>query len=124
MGFRPMYLYSKCSVFLGEPNSGSKPNWAKYEYHPCRSMSDQGHTLVVKQCLCKWKSLVQTPVGALCRAVGSIRNTMGQFLFLFFLLFFCFDFVPFVGDPPECKVDVAFPPTCGPPRRQGLGIQF
>ena len=35
MGFRPMCLYSKCSVFLGEPNSGSKPNWAKYQYHPC-----------------------------------------------------------------------------------------
>ena len=28
---------------------------------------------------------------------------MGQFLFLFFLLFFCFDFVPFVGDPRECR---------------------
>ena len=37
-----------------------------------------------------------------------------NFCFHFFLLFFCFDFVPFVGDPQECRGDVAFPPTCGP----------
>ena len=34
LGFHPMCLYSKYSVFLGEPNSGSKPNWTKYAYHP------------------------------------------------------------------------------------------
>ena len=31
---------------------------------------------------------------------------MGKFLFLFLLLFFCFDVVPFVGDPQECRGDV------------------
>ena len=79
-----------------------------------------GHTLVVKLCLCKRRSWVQTPVGAICRTVGRTRDTMGNF----FLLFFCFDFVPFVGDPRECRGDVAFQPTYGSPRRQGLGIQF
>ena len=68
--------------------------------------------------------LGSNPVGVTCRAGGKIRDTMGQFLFLFFLPFFCFDFVPFVGDPRECRGDVAFPPTCGPPKRHGLGIQF
>ena len=41
-----------------------------------------------------------------------------------FGFFLCFNSVSFVGDHSECKGDVAFPPTCGPPRRQGLGIQF
>ena len=30
-----------------------------------------------------------------------------------------FDFVPLFGDPRECRGDVAIPPICGPPRRQG-----
>ena len=30
-----------------------------------------------------------------------------------------FDFVPMLGDPRECMGDVAFPPSFGPPRRQG-----
>ena len=39
---------------------------------------------------------------------------------LFFFLFLCFDFVPFVGDPRECRGDVAFPPTCEPPLKAGV----
>ena len=41
-------------------------------------------------------------------------------------IFGFFWFIPllFFGDPRECRGNVAFPPTCGPPRRQGLGIQF
>ena len=47
----------------------------------------------------------------------------GKF-FLFFLFIWCFDFVPFAWDPRKSKLDVAFPPSCGPPRRQGLRSQF
>ena len=31
---------------------------------------------------------------------------------------------PLLRNPRECRGDVAFPPTSGPPRRQGLGSQF
>ena len=54
-------------------------------------------------------------VGATCRTLGRIRGTMENF----FCFFVCFDFVPFVGDPRECRGDVAFLPTFEPPRRQG-----
>ena len=51
------------------------------------------------------------------------RTPWENFCFCLFHFFF-FDCVPFVGDSQECRDDVAFPPTCGPPRRQELGIQF
>ena len=48
-----------------------------------------------------------------CRAKGQGHH--GEtFVFVSFAFFFCFDFVPFVGNPRECRADVAFPPTCGP----------
>ena len=34
------------------------------------------------------------------------------------------DFVPFYWGPPEGRGYVAIPPTCGPPRRQGLSSQL
>ena len=53
-----------------------------------------------------------------------VKDTIGKFLFLFFLFFWCFVFVPFDGYPGESRVEVAFPPTYGSPRRQGLGGHF
>ena len=61
--------------------------------------------------------------GSLLTLRLSHRHHGGIFVFVFFV-FLCFDFVPFVGDHRECRGDVAFPPTCGPSRRQGLGSQF
>ena len=43
--------------------------------------------------------LGSNPVGANWRAVGRIRDTMGQFLFLFFLLFFALTLSPLLGIP-------------------------
>ena len=54
----------------------------------CRSMSEMGPTLVVKQRPATVRSWVETPVGLCCRTIGRFRDTMGNF----FLLFFCFDF--------------------------------
>ena len=67
----------------------------------CRGMSELGHTLVVKHCLCNWRSQVQTPVGANCSTIGRVKDTIGKFLFLFlfFLFFWCFVFVPLMGIP-------------------------
>ena len=40
--------------------------------------------------------------------------------FMFFLVcFWCFEFIPFVGEPRECKGYVAFLPIFGPRGRQG-----
>ena len=63
-----------------------------------------GHTLVIKQCLCNWRCWVQTQVGSICRAVGRIRDTMGLFLFLFFLLFFASTLSPLLGIPENAGV--------------------
>ena len=59
---------------------------------------------------CNWKVLGPNPGGSICRITGRMRGTAGNFFFLF--LFFFFYFVLFVGDPRECRGDVAFPPTC------------
>ena len=64
--------------------------------------------------------LDSNPSGAICKTIGNTRDTMGKT----FLVSFCFDFLPCVGDPRECRGDVPFPPTYGSPRRQGLVIQF
>ena len=45
----------------------------------CTGTSELGHTLVVKHC--------QTPVGANYWTTGRVKDTMGNFLFLFFLFF-------------------------------------
>ena len=52
------------------------------------------------------RSWVQTTVGSICRAVGRIRDTTGQFLFLFFLLFFFFALTlsPLLGIPENAGV--------------------
>ena len=42
----------------------------------------------------------------------------------FFCFSLCFDFVSFLGDTRGCKGYVAFAPTFGPPKRQGLGGRF
>ena len=56
-------------------------------------------------------ALCQLCTPFLCRhVVIAVRN---------WFFFLCFDFVPFVGDPRECRGYVAFPPICGPSRSQG-----
>ena len=60
----------------------------------CRGMSELGHTLVVKQCLCNWRSWLQTPVGANYWTTCRVKDTMGNFLFLFFFVFLVLCFCP------------------------------
>ena len=53
--------------------------------------------------------LGSNPVGANYWTTGRVKDTIGKFLFLFFLFFWCFVFVPFDGYPGESRVEVAPP---------------
>ena len=76
-----------------------------------------------KAVLLQLEVLDSNRVGVICRAVGRMRDTVGLFLFLVFLPFFCFDFVPFVGDPRECRRVGAHDvqPVCGHSTRTRCG---
>ena len=56
-------------------------------------------------------------MGAICRPQARLGAQWK--LFCFFSFFLCFDFVPLVGNPRECRGYVAFPPIFGP--REGRG---
>ena len=66
---------------------------------------------------CNLKVLGSNPVASICSTIGRTRDTMGK---LFFCFFFVLTLSSLFGTPENAR----FLPTCGPPRRQGLGIQF
>ena len=68
------------------------------------------HTLVGKQCLYDGKVSGSIPGAGNLHPYRQDVQHNGKFLFLVFVAFLCFDFVPFVGDPRECSGYVAFPP--------------
>ena len=70
---------------------------------------------------CNWKVLGPNPSGVNLQDYRQDEGHHGNFFsWFFFFVFFCSYFVPFVGDPRECKICAHL----WAPRRQGLGIQF
>ena len=66
---------------------------------------------------CNLKVLGSNPS---CVNLQDHRRDQGHHGKEFFLLFFVLTLSSLFGTPENA----GFPPTCGPPRRQGLGIQF
>ena len=66
-----------------------KPNWTKYEYHPCAEVCQRWAIPEwVKQCLCNWKVLGSNPSGVGLQDCKRDQGHHGKILFLFLLLFF------------------------------------
>ena len=122
MGFHPMYVSMlKILCFFRRTQRWMKTNLDQISIPLlCTGMSEMAHTLLGKALPPQMQGHGSqwVPMGAICRTLGRVRDKMENFL-CFFVFFLCFDVVPFVGDPPECRGYVAFPPTCGPPRRYG-----
>ena len=76
----------------------------------CECLLEMAHTHSAHSVSVMERSLVQSPGKAIYVLTTEMLDTM-EFFVVFFL---CFDFVPFVGDPQECKGYVAFPPILGP----------
>ena len=99
MGFHPMCLYSKCSVFEENPIVGENQIGPNMNTDPVQRYVRDGRASAIG------RFLAQTPVGSVCRAVGRIRDTMGQFLFLFFFcFFFALTLSPLLGIPENLGV--------------------
>ena len=80
----------------------------------CRHLSEMACTLVGKQWSVMGRSLVHLLGLAISMITGRMCDTMEIFYFWFLLLFLCFDLLPFVGEPRECRGYIAFPPLFGP----------
>ena len=69
---------------------------------------------------CNWKSLGSNPSGVNLQDYRQDQGHHGDFFFGFFLGVFFLTLSSLLGIPENAR----FLPTCGPPGRQGLGIQF
>ena len=72
---------------------------------------------------CNWKVLGSNPSGVNLQDYRQDQGHHGNF-FLVFFGFFWFFFVLTLSSLLGIPENARFLPTCGPPRRQGLGIQF